>query len=271
MMIMYHDLLLAEIGSFFIGVLCNYRSWRRFPLSSMYTLIFGIAQEIAIGTRITATICTTLSATLFRLEEVRGHLPVIRHVIIGSVPAAIIGVYSTQYLSGTILTGLFGMFLLLISLRMTSCIPSVRYRVFLMKTRKMREGEKFSNQALTRMYLLTTGFIGGLVSGLTGISGGTVFVPALMNRGIIVQNAVIISLASIIFTSSGAAFSAILIGNVDIPLLICSSIGVIFGAGSGVRISPYFSSRIIRLVLGISFLSIALVMILKSLYLSHIL
>ena len=261
----YAELLCAGVGSFFIGILSALIGLGGgFLLVPMYTLIFGISPEIAIGTSITTTICTALSATLFRIHELNVHRSVIFSILIASIPAAIIGVYSTSYLSGAVLTGIFGVFLILIAIRLI--VGSIVItNLFFVKLRQIPEDEPTrEKQELSRWYLLLTGGAGGFISGLTGISGGIIFVPALIRRNVLVQDAVIISLASIIFTSAGAAFWSMYVGNVNFPLFYSSAIGVIFGAGFGVKISPYFSSGTIRLILGVSVGSIALVMILKA-------
>jgi uncharacterized protein len=260
------ELLLVAIGSVCIGILSAFVGLGGgFLLVPMYTLVFGIAPEVAIGTSITATICTTLSASLFQIQSVKVHLPVIMRIVPFSIPTAIIGSYITQFLSGGSLTGIFGIFLGIMALKLTIWPVYVRYRFDMTRSFQGTEQKQKSRpESLTFRYLGLVGWIGGLVSGLTGISGGIIFVPALINRNIMIHDAVTISLAAIIFTSSGAAISNLLMGHVNILFLFSTAAGVISGAAIGVRISPYIAPEIIRWMLGISVGAISLVMIIRA-------
>ncbi|HWQ65224.1 MAG TPA: sulfite exporter TauE/SafE family protein [Methanospirillum sp.] len=260
------DLILVGFGSIFVGILSALIGLGGgFILVPMYTLVFGLNPEIAIGTSITATICTTLSATLFQFRDVKVHFPVILRIICTSLPAAVFGSYCIQFLSGWVLSGIFGIFLLIMAIRLTiwTEIKQLTFR-FLPNGNEAEKEEHESAKALTNPYLYSTGCLGGLVSGLTGISGGIIFVPALISRNVQIQKAVIISLASIIVTSCGAAATSLLLGHVSLPFLISTAIGVFLGAAIGVRLSSYIAPEIVRWMLGVSVGMMALIMIIKA-------
>ncbi len=269
MILLSGDLILAGIGSVFVGIFSALVGLGGgFILVPMYTLLFGLAPEIAIGTSITATICTTLSATLFQLESAKAHLPVILRIVLFSLPSAVVGSYCTQYLSGGSLIGIFGIFLLIMAGRLTIW-PVLQANLSPQSSSVSSDSVKnVRTRRLSSLFLSGTGCLGGLVSGLTGISGGIIFVPALISRKVQIHEAVVISLASIIFTSSGAAATSLLMGHVSIPFLISTATGVLIGGAIGVRLSPYLTADLIRWMLGISIGTIALVMIIKALTLA---
>ncbi|PWR70975.1 sulfite exporter TauE/SafE family protein [Methanospirillum lacunae] len=260
------DLILAGIGSLFVGILSVLIGLGGgFILVPMYTLVFSLTPEIAVGTSITATICTTLSATLFQFDKVKEHLSIIFRIIIFSLPASILSSYSVQFLQGWALTGIFGLFLLIMAFRLTLWNEGTYVWLKILSSNRHQESEKnVRKKCITNRFLYSIGCLGGLVSGLTGISGGIIFVPALITRKIQIHEAVIISLASIIITSSGAAATSLCLGHVSLPFLFSTAIGVFLGAAIGVRLSPYFSPVTIRWMLGVSVGLMALIMIVKA-------
>ncbi|WP_319579645.1 sulfite exporter TauE/SafE family protein [uncultured Methanospirillum sp.] len=270
MILLSSDLILAGISSVFVGIFSALVGLGGgFILVPMYTLLFGLAPEIAIGTSITATICTTLSATLFQLESAKAHLSVILRIVLFSLPSAVIGSYCTQYLSGGSLIGIFGIFLLIMAGRLTIWPVLLEFLSHQSSSSASSDSAKIvRTRRMSALFLYATGCLGGLVSGLTGISGGIIFVPALISRKVQIHNAVVISLASIIFTSSGAAATSLLMGHVSIPFLLSTATGVLIGGAIGVRLSPYLTADLIRWMLGVSIGTIALVMIIKALTLA---
>jgi hypothetical protein len=111
------------------------------------------------------------------------------------------------------------------------------------------------------LHLVVWGAMGGLVSGITGTSGGAFFVPALVVIGIPVHIAVATSLLTIIPTSiTGAATHAVL-GQISLPFLLACGAGATIGAYAGATIAPRIHPDHIKKGFGILLIAIALLMI----------
>lgn len=267
-MILPTDLFLAGFLSFFIGILSAILGLGGgFLLVPMYTLLFGLDPVLAIGTSITTTIFTAGSASVSYARNGLIQYPLVTILITGSIPAALLGSYMVGYLPGNVICVLFAAFLLVISLQMAAPVLTTISSLL----RKPGATPYPMNPGITathlseRWYFLFWGVIGGLSSGLTGISAGTVFVPVLFKSGIKMTNAAAISLAAIIFTSSGAAIVNILLGHISIPFFIFSAGGVTLGAMVGVRISRNLHQELIRYAFSLTMLVIAFLMFNKGL------
>ncbi|HWQ67136.1 MAG TPA: sulfite exporter TauE/SafE family protein [Methanospirillum sp.] len=266
-MIALSDLLLAGFFSLLIGIISAILGLGGgFLLVPMYTLVFSLDPALAIGTSITTTIFTAGSATVYHARERSIQYPLVKVLILGSIPAAFIGSYLTVFLSGEVLNGIFGLFLLVIALQMAGFIPdkaAPSCRLSELKNYDHPEDPIWSNPN-GRRYFLFWGSLGGLISGLTGISAGTVFIPALFRWGIRLKNAVPISLATIIFTSVGAALASLLLGHISYPFLLFSAGGVTLGALIGVRISRGLDQALVRYGFSLTLMAIAVLMLKKA-------
>lgn len=267
-MILPTDLVLAGFLSFLIGILSAILGLGGgFLLVPMYTLLFGLDPALAIGTSITTTIFTAGSASISYARNGLIQYSLVTLLITGSIPAALLGSYMAGYLPGNVLCVVFAVFLIIISLQMATPVLTIIIPIL----KKPGILPYFMNPWITathlseRWYFLFWGVIGGLSSGLTGISAGTVFVPVLFKSGIKMTNAAAISLAAIIFTSSGAAIVNILLGHISMPFFIFSAGGVTVGAMVGVRISRNLDPELIRSAFSLTMLVIAFLMFNKGL------
>lgn len=91
------------------------------------------------------------------------------------------------------------------------------------------------------------GVVAGLYSGLLGLGGGFVVVPALSRLfGFPMKRAVGTSLVAISCLAIPGAITHWLIGNVDLPLAIALTAGVVPGALAGARLTQIASERWVR-------------------------
>ena len=109
------------------------------------------------------------------------------------------------------------------------------------------------------------GLVGGLLSGLLGIGGGTVMVPLLVLRSGIAQRvAHAMSLAAIIPIS----FAAIVVyggaGEVDLPDAAALTLGAIVGARLGARVLARAPERPLKAAFGVFMLIAAASIALKG-------
>lgn len=106
--------------------------------------------------------------------------------------------------------------------------------------------------AVSRTRALITGAVGGFVSGLTGIGGGTVMVPLLTGFLKMRQHrAHATSLVIVIFAALSAVIAYVARGDVDFGLALALAAGAIVGAQIGARTMHSMPERQLRLVFAV--------------------
>jgi hypothetical protein len=228
----------------------------------MYTLLFGLDPILAIGTSLTTSIFTAGSASLCHARERTIQYPVVMLLIVGSVPSVIIASCLIQFLPGTFLTIFFSLFLFFIAIRMiVSGLFVSRDLSNNITPAFLHSYGNTCKNIRNRCKLILCGIAGGLASGFSGISAGTIFVPVLFRSGFSMKCAVAASLAAIVVISSGAAFMNILLNHVSFPFLLFSALGVTIGAIIGVRLSYNLRSATIQYGFSITLIFIAFLML----------
>jgi hypothetical protein len=183
------------------------------------------------------------------------------------LPAMLFSVFGsmlTLYFNARILVLFFALVLLLISLQMlvpSLCVvPTIAWGPSF-AIQFQGDDQNIQPVRIPFVHLVVWGAMGGLVSGTTGISGGVLFVPALIVIGVPVHFAVATSLLAIIPASiSGAATHAVL-GNVSLPFLLLYGVGAGIGAFAGASIAPRIHADQIRKFFGILLVFIVFLMI----------
>ncbi len=155
-------------------------------------------------------------------------------VIAGALVGVVAGSLLSTVISSELLEKLFGLFLL---------YPAIR--MIFMKDVQLEERETGN----PGYFFL--GLIAGVVSGLFGVGGGIVLVPALvMIFRIPVREAVATSLFFTIFTGFGGSITHYLIGGIDPIIAGMAGSGVAVGAQIGARSVKLIKSIWIRRVFG---------------------
>lgn len=94
--------------------------------------------------------------------------------------------------------------------------------------------------------MMAVGAAAGLTSGLFGVGGGLVIVPALVWLGMTQRRAAATSMAAIIPISTVAVLSYAFHGDVDWVAGILMTLGFVIGAQIGARLLHYFSEVLLR-------------------------
>ena len=115
------------------------------------------------------------------------------------------------------------------------------------------------------LYYLIIGMIGGLMSGLLGIGGGTVMVPLMVLwLGSMQREAHALSLAAIIPISLVAVLVYGQAGKVDPLAAIALTIGAIFGARMGAGLLARTDERPLKFAFGFFLLIAAVLMVVEG-------
>jgi hypothetical protein len=168
-----------------------------------------------------------------------------------SIPGAIIG----SYLSTSIDPGYFKVLLAIIL---------IATGIYLMLRKSIINGSSFSLGSIwVKVLFFSATFVAGIMSSLFGIGGGVVFVPLLiMIVGLTMHLAAPTSQFLLMITSIVGLTTHIILGNPEYLPAILLSVGAFGGAQIGSRLSSKLSEQKLRLLLGITFVGIALRLIL---------
>jgi uncharacterized membrane protein YfcA len=228
------------------------------------TLIFGVDTKTAIGTSLAIMIFSSMSASFWYRKQGVILFKVALILIIPSMLASVAGSYLTTLVDARVLVALFCIMLTLISLEMI--FPWFRF------LREIQWGPSFvlsasvphqGTQPVARIWyshLLFWGAAGGLLSGVTGTSGGAIFVPALATAGIPVHYAIATSMFTIIIVSITGATAHATLGQIAWPFVAVYGAGAAFGAFIGANIAPHIREDQIKKIFGVLLLGIAVLM-----------
>ena len=228
------------------------------------TLIFGFDQKMAVGTSLAVMMFSSSTATLVYWRQKKILIILTAVLVLPAMIFSMLGSLITLYFDARILVIFFALVLILMSLQMlipSLClIPAIRFGPAI-DVNIPGSGDQEKTVRIPCIHLLVWGAMGGLVSGITGTSGGAFFVPAMIVTGVPVHFAVAASLLTIIPTSVTGAATHALLGHLSLPFLIPYGAGAAVGAYAGASVAPRIHADSIKKGFGILLIGIALLMI----------
>lgn len=197
-------------------------------MGPLLTLGYGFTPARAFGTSLGAMAPMALSSSLAYWKQ--GHIRVRLALVLVPLAAVggVTGAWATSVVPGDVLRKWFGLFVLALA-------GFLLYRP---------EGlRKNSRLKIPEFVLAPVGFGVGFASGLLGIGGGVLMVPALMAAGLDIRAAVATSLLVILPTSLFGASTHYLLGSLSIPHVLLLAAGAVPGAQVGARLAAKVSRR----------------------------
>jgi uncharacterized membrane protein YfcA len=259
------EFLLAYILSLCIGILASITGLGGgFLYVPTLTLVFGLDPRVAIGTSLAIMIFSSLSASIWYHRQGIILFRVSLILMIPSMIFSIIGSFISTLFDVRVIIAFFCLMLIMVSLELL--VPRFRF------LREIRIGPSFvltakvptrENQPIIRIWyshLFFWGAVGGLISGMTGTSGGAIFVPALATAGIPMHYAVATSMLTIILVAITGTLTHATVGNISLPYIAVYGAGAALGAFIGANIAPEIKDSQIKIVLGVVLLVIAAIM-----------
>ncbi|HII76953.1 MAG TPA: sulfite exporter TauE/SafE family protein [Methanolinea sp.] len=216
-------------------------------------LLFGIDPRIAVGTSLAIITCTTLSASIGYGLQGQVLMKSAACLALPGMAFAAFGALITAFLPSQYLVALFCVVLLFMGIKMIYRKFPLVFPLLVGPCWKERFGklhEKGEELFVYPVHLVTWGSLAGFMSGLTGIGGGIVNVPALTIGGIPIHFAVATSAVVILITSLSATGTHLALGNLSIPFFVAIAAGAVAGAQVGVRLSPKAPPRMLELAVG---------------------
>jgi len=222
------------------------------PLLALSGLV-ATTQE-AVGTSIAGVIFTSLSSSLayWRRKVIRVRLGLA--IIPGALGGAWLGALLSRRISSGWLAVAFGLFLL---------YPA---GVMIMGKQPKELFSRGRGKGAPPAIGTLVGLAAGLASGLLGLGGGTVMVPALMLAlGLDIREAVATSLFVMVPSAALATSQHALVGNTHWELAIPLIIGIVAGAQLGPALAGRLPKNRLRQLFALVLLYAAVNMVLKGL------
>ncbi|CAI5703712.1 hypothetical protein KXD40_007856 [Peronospora effusa] len=112
---------------------------------------------------------------------------------------------------------------------------------------------------------IATGALAGIISGLTGVGGGIVLIPAMARFTSLPQQAINgTSLGAVAIAATVGAYSYIESGACNVPLAAIATIPAIIGTKYGVQIAHRLTSKKLSLIVGSAMLGCSPLIFLKN-------
>ncbi len=207
----------------------------------------GLSPPQVASTSLFAVSSTSISSTIAYAKSKKIHYILGIKMALVSIPGAIIG----SYFSISIDPGYFKVLLAIIL---------VGTGIYLIYKKSVINGNSllFESKWVKILFYSST-FVAGIISSLFGIGGGVIFVPLMiMILGLTMYLAAPTSQFILMITSLVGLTTHILLGNPQYLPAVLLSVGAFAGAQVGSRLSSKLSEQKLRLILGITFIGIAL-------------
>ncbi len=217
--------------------------------------LFRVPAKNAIAISLVAICGTTFSSTLSYIRQKRVDYKLGLFYDILDVPGIVLGAYITTLLPQNVLAGICGVFIIIIS----SLLMRNKRKSFLGKNPKANDGKmewtrnRIHPNGDAIMYTLrsptlalASSFLGGLVTGLSGLGGGITDVSTMILLGVPAHIAVASSEFAMAITNGVGVVAHGLLNNVLIEYALPITMGTIIGAQVGSSLSKRAKGNVIR-------------------------
>ncbi|MBW4437723.1 MAG: sulfite exporter TauE/SafE family protein [Pleurocapsa minor GSE-CHR-MK-17-07R] len=221
------------------------------------TALFGYSLQAAVGTSLAALLMPVgIFACIAYYRAGKLRLKVAALVALGLTVGALGGAQLALNLPTDTLRQLYGAFLLFAAWRFTEPIKWVQER----RGQRAPAAESVASTDFQPLPLLIVGLVAGVISGMFGVGGGIVIVPALVGLLKFDQKlAVGTSLGALLLpVSAGAVISYYSEGLLNIGAAALVAIGLAGGAFLGARIALGLPGATIKRLYGIFLLVVGL-------------
>jgi uncharacterized protein len=230
----------------------------------LLSLLYAFSPASAIGTSLATIIFTAVAATITYWRQKRIFYRTGILLAIATAPGAVIGAYLTTVISATVLSIVFGVFLIGVAVKMLMGVFSKPKNAAAASQQSERE---LFHLRRNKIYLAVfLGFLAGIASGLLGVGGGLILVPLIVfTLGVDMHIAVATSMFTIIFTSLSGITQHYLLGNINFTYAFLLGAGSMLGTQIGAYVYKKASSRMLKGTFAVILLAISIEMIVKYL------
>jgi len=233
-----------------------------FIIVPVLILVFQLPVNNAVAISLVAILGTTVSSTLGYIRQKRVDFKLGLLYDILDVPGIVLGAYLTTVLPEYVLVVLCGVFIVFISAlvvrqRKKHCSreePDANRAVARAKWKNSKidsEGKTFRYTLSSTPLALASSFLGGLVTGLSGLGGGITDVSTMMLLGIPPHIAVASSEFAMAITNGFGVLSHGFLNNILIEYALPLTLGTVMGAQVGCLLAKRVEGKTIRGILSI--------------------
>ncbi len=207
----------------------------------------GFSPPQVASTSLFAVSSTSISSTLAYAKSKKIQYMLGLKMAALSIPGAIIGSFFSTSIDPAYFKALLAIIL-------------VATGIYLIYKKSIINGDELSFESVwVKILFYSSSFVAGIISSLFGIGGGVIFVPLMiMIIGLTMYVAAPTSQFILMITSLVGLTTHIFLGNPQYIPAILLSIGAFTGAQIGSRLSPKLSEQKLRLIIGITFIVIAI-------------
>jgi len=228
-----------------------------------------LSPAVASGTSLAAIVFTSISSTFRYMRQRRIDHLLGLFLALTMVPCAFLGSYSKRMIDNRLLGVIFAVFLMFVAVRMFTEKKAIRncIRRGNVKAIHRKIIDNYGETFIYSVDLQLTPILGlaaGFFSGLLGIGGGSILVPAMnLIVGFPMHLSITTSMFIMIFTSISGTLTNLWLGHVRLDYAILLAAGVIFGAQIGAHIAARISTRNLRRIFGMILILTSIRMLLK--------
>ncbi len=227
-----------------------------FILIPILTVFLGFPMHKAIGISLISVIATSTGAASVYVKEGKTDVRLAMILELSTTVGAIAGALVANLISSSALKVLFGVLLVV------NAVSMLRHRETAAATNASDEQGGYKH--------LPTGLaaagVAGILSGLLGIGGGLIKIPAMyILMGVPLKTAVATSNFMIGVTASASGFVYFFRGMIEPLTAAPAALGVFLGARFGTKVNDKISVDALKRIFVIVFLLLAVDMILKGL------
>jgi len=267
------DLLLLPIIAFSIGIVAAMLGIGGgvFMVPALVLLPwYALDPAVASGTSLAAIIFTSLSSTLRYRKQRRIDYLLGLSLASTTIPGAFLGSYSKSLIETRLLGLIFAFFMIFVAARMLIGKRRGEERDTVRKVKRGRTRkiiDTYGNVSIYSIDIRLIPFLGlaaGFSSGLLGIGGGAVLVPAMnLGIGVPIHIAVATSMFIMIFTSVAGTLTNIWLNQIRFDYAVLLAAGIIFGAQLGAYYAAKISARNLQRMFAVILIIASIRMILK--------
>ncbi|AFC27873.1 hypothetical protein PM3016_930 [Paenibacillus mucilaginosus 3016] len=227
----------------------------------------SISVATAVGTSLAVLIFTALSSTLTFVKQKRVDFKSGWLYFLTCGPGAMLGSYVTQFVDASSFQLSFGIFMLLMAilLILRDAMKPINIQWSIKRTYTDGQGQTFQ-YGYSVLPALCIGLAVGFISGLFGIGGGSLFVPAMVLLFRYPPHvATATSMFVILLSSILGSLTHLGLGEVNLWMVAGLAPTAIVGGWLGALIASRLSSRKLMWVLRITFILVAIKMIWEGL------
>lgn len=235
-------------------------------MASLFDAFDWVTPQAIVGVSLIVMIVTGLSSTLAYLKVKRVDYKTGLLFLIGSIPGSILGSWLNQFVDGDAFQLYFGILMILISIllflrkdgRPQKELTGGDIRTFEVNGIEYR-------YKVQKSIAIILALIVGMLSGLFGIGGGSIMVPAMiLFFGFPVHIATATSMFMIFFASIFGSITHIALGHIPWEYVLFFIPGAWFGGKLGAKVNQKLSSKTLEWILRGLLILIGLRMIIEG-------